>query len=159
MPFLSNAKHERMALALSEGKSQKQAYIEAGYSPKGARGAACRVLQQNASISERVTEILDKREHTETKAVIAAIQSAKLTLESHLSMLADLRDHAIADKQYSAAIAAEKNRGLAAGFYVHRVQASAADGFTDRTEEQLMADMVELLASAGYTITGHAVDN
>ncbi|MEO8631475.1 MAG: hypothetical protein ABI612_25775, partial [Betaproteobacteria bacterium] len=106
-----------------------------------------------------VTEILDKREHTETKAVTAAIQSAKLTLESHLSMLADLRDYALADKQYSAAIAAEKNRGLAAGFYVHRIQASAAGGLTDRTEEQLLADIVETLASAGYTISGHAVDN
>ena len=61
MPTLLNAKHERMAQALAEGKSQHASYIEAGYSPNGARGHAAELLDRNRAIRERRDEFLALR--------------------------------------------------------------------------------------------------
>ena len=49
-------KHEAFAQGVASGKSATQAYVEAGYSPKGADGAACK-LQGNASIQSRIEEL------------------------------------------------------------------------------------------------------
>lgn len=55
MPVLDNARHERFAQALAEGRSADEAYAMAGYRPN--RGNAA-TLKANQSISDRVTEIL-----------------------------------------------------------------------------------------------------
>jgi phage terminase small subunit len=54
MPVLRNARHERMAQLLAQGKSATQAYAEAGY--KQNSGNAIR-LKGNESISARRAEI------------------------------------------------------------------------------------------------------
>jgi hypothetical protein len=56
MPVLENVRHERFAQELAKGKTQEQAYIDAGYSANGARVAASKLLT-NANIAERVTEL------------------------------------------------------------------------------------------------------
>lgn len=56
MPALENARHERFAQELAKGKTQEQAYIDAGYSPDAARVNASR-LMTNDNISERVDEL------------------------------------------------------------------------------------------------------
>jgi phage terminase small subunit len=55
MPVLKNAKHERFAQALAEGKTADEAYQLAGYEEN--RGNASR-LKSNESIQKRVSEIL-----------------------------------------------------------------------------------------------------
>ena len=45
MPILSNSRHEIFAQGLAIGKTQKQAYIDAGYKPKGARQNASRLIK------------------------------------------------------------------------------------------------------------------
>lgn len=44
----------------------------------------------------------------------------EVTFENHVKKLAEIRDLALADRNYSAAVAAEKNRGQAAGLYIAR---------------------------------------
>jgi len=60
--LLDNPRHEAFARGIFEGKSQEKAYIDAGYSPNGARGASTKLLQANASINERVAELNRKVE-------------------------------------------------------------------------------------------------
>jgi len=57
MPVLDNARHERFAQALAEGKTADEAYTLAGY--RANRGNAT-TLKANQSISDRVTEILQR---------------------------------------------------------------------------------------------------
>ena len=53
----------------------------------------------------------------------AAAGQAVITLESHLKVLASLRDKACAAGRHSAAISAEIARGRVAGLYVERIEA------------------------------------
>ena len=148
MAALKNAKHELMAQALAQGKSQQQAYINAGYSPKGASGSASTLLKGNSSIFKRRDEILDCREHSETQAVAAAVKSSQLTLEGHLETMAMLRDRALEAREFGAAISAEKNRGTVAGFYVQRVEGGKPGNFSDRTEQQILQEIAEAVSVA-----------
>ena len=86
MPVLKNAKHERVAQGLAEGKSATQAYIDAGYSPKSANANSSTLMAEHGqSILGRRDEILSAR--------VARIEENH-TLEAHLSTLAGLRDEA-----------------------------------------------------------------
>lgn len=57
MPVLKNARHEKMAQALSKGKTADEAYVAAGF--KANRGNAAR-LNANESIRARVDELLTR---------------------------------------------------------------------------------------------------
>lgn len=52
----------------------------------------------------------------------ANMDTAKLTIESHMAELASLRDHAKATGNVGAAVLAETNRGKAAGLYTDRIE-------------------------------------
>jgi phage terminase small subunit len=106
MGALANARHERFAQELAKGKTQTEAYVEAGYKPDD--GNATR-LTGNDRVQARVAELQAK-----------AASRAVLTLESHLNDLAELRDKAATAKQYSAAITAEIARGKASGVHVEK---------------------------------------
>lgn len=62
MAVLKNAKHEKIALGLADGKSQADAYVEAGYSPKAASASATKLFQRQPSIIQRRDEILRERD-------------------------------------------------------------------------------------------------
>ena len=70
MVVLKSERHERYAQGLAKGKTQEEAYEEAGYKPH--RSSASR-LRTNANISARVSNILEKA------AVRAEISVAGLT--------------------------------------------------------------------------------
>lgn len=70
MPVLSNPRHERFAQELAKGKSQSEAYEEAGYKPD--RSAASR-LSTNVHIQARRAEIQERG------AVRAEITVASIT--------------------------------------------------------------------------------
>src|SRR5260221_13533280 len=82
MPIIKNPRHERFAQELAAGKTQAEAYIAAGFSANGARGAASK-LQANASagIAARVNELLALRQSVETKAIDRAIERTSITKE------------------------------------------------------------------------------
>lgn len=57
MPTLPNARHERFAQALAQGKTADEAYQEAGYSPN--RGNAS-TLKAKQNIKDRVEELTSR---------------------------------------------------------------------------------------------------
>jgi hypothetical protein len=150
MSILKNAKHELLAQGLAAGKSQEKAYIEAGYSPKAASANAATLIKQNQSILTRRDELLSQREALQTRAMVAAAKSAQISLESHLSKLAEIRDLAIAAEDYSAANTAETNRGKVMGYYVERKEVGRPGDFSELSDEQLRAkrQMYEAIAKA-----------
>lgn len=76
MPALPNARHERFAQELAKGKSQAEAYAEAGYKPS--RSAAAR-LAGDVNICERVAEI-QGRAAVRTEITVASITERLLAL-------------------------------------------------------------------------------
>lgn len=85
--MLKNAKHERFAQNLAAGMSLLDAHEDAGFKPD--RGNAHR-LQHKDDIVQRVSDILDKREHIETKATEKAIEKLAITKQQVLSELAKI---------------------------------------------------------------------
>ena len=90
MPILTNARHEKFAQGLADGKSQEQAYVDAGYSPKSARGAASRLCDQNVSICERRDEIIRQRELDAAEARRQAIANAAYDRSKIIATLEDI---------------------------------------------------------------------
>lgn len=71
MTTLPNAKHERFAQALADGKTQLEAHGIAGYKANRHTGSA---LAREPHISARVSEILTERESIQAKGVAKAIE-------------------------------------------------------------------------------------
>ena len=137
--MLHNAKHELMAQSLAQGKSQTQAFIAAGYSPRSADANSSTLMASECGqrIRERVNEILASR---------CAHVAENHSLEGHLSTLADLRDEARALGKYDAAISAEHKRGQALGYYINRSESGAPGTFTARTREEADKQLEEVIA-------------
>ena len=111
---------EAFCLAYIKCGNGLQAYREAGYSPrmsdKSATEAASRLLR-NAKVVARIEQLR-----------APAAKAAILSLEEHLAKLQELRDAAVSDLKFSAAVTAEIARGKAAGLYVDRTELSGKDG-------------------------------
>ena len=113
-------KQEAFCLGIVEGKTVLDAYKAAGYQPKATdqtRQQAASRLLASKEVASRISELR-----------APAAKKASLTLESHLEDLQRLRNMAVKEKQYSAAISAEVSRGKASGFYVERLQHTGANG-------------------------------
>lgn len=103
-------------------------YIETGNASEAYRRAYSAGKMKEATIWRRAKELLD---NGKVAARIAELQApvaakAQVTLESHLSDLKRLRDMAEADQKWQAAIAAEVNRGKAAGLYTEKHEVAGA---------------------------------
>lgn len=105
-------KHAKFVAEYLKDFNGTQAAIRSGYSAKTARVAGSRLLAVVA-ISEAI--------HDARKS---ALGDAKLSLADHVAMLSELRDKAATAEQYSAAVAAETNRGKASGLYIDRTELS-----------------------------------
>ena len=67
----------------------------------------------------------------------------EVTFENHVQKLAELRDTAIQNNNYSAAVSAEKYRGQAAGLYIDRKE--ILHGKIDQmSRDQVMAEIKRL---------------
>jgi hypothetical protein len=141
MPILENARYERMAQRLAEGKTREQSYIDAGFAPANTRSGASKVIKANPIILQRRDELLEQRVAAQRAAMTGIAIEEDITLQSHLHVLARLRDEARATGQYAAAIAAEKSRGLAMGYYIERREAGRPGAFKrDSTELKRQLD-------------------
>ena len=98
MPVLENARHERFAQGLAKGKTQEQAYIDAGYSENGARVSASQLLT-NPNVAARVAELQER-----------AAMRVELTLADIIAEIEQARIAALAAEtvQASAAVSASK---------------------------------------------------
>ncbi len=106
------AKQEAFCLAIVSGMNQSDAYRKA-YAASNMLPATVQnkahVLAKNGEIAARVAALRKP-----------AVEAAQITLKNHLDRLKHLSELAETEKQYSAAIAAEFNRGKASGHYVDR---------------------------------------
>lgn len=106
-------------LGVVAGKSQRQAYYDAGGKAKN-----------DAAADTSAYEILSR---PEVKAFYDAMiaetaKDAKITLEAHLARLKELADAAASEGKYSAAVAAEIARGKASGLYIEKVANTDSQG-------------------------------
>ncbi|WP_292223889.1 terminase small subunit [Brevundimonas sp.] len=76
MPALSNPKHERFAQALAKGKSQAEAYADAGYKPSEPNASR---LTSNDKVQARLSE-LQERAATRTEITVASITERLLAI-------------------------------------------------------------------------------
>jgi hypothetical protein len=107
------AKRERFCQLMAEGKTQADAYREAF----GGNAKA-------ETIYKRASELMALREIQGRVAELRkpVIEQAQLTLADHLEELRVLRDAALKDGRFSAAIQAEIARGKACGHYIIKVE-------------------------------------
>lgn len=135
MPALENPKHERFAQGLSKGKTQIEAYTDAGYKPDS--GAANR-LSGNVSIQNRVAELLN-----------AGSLRVEVTIASLIQEAADIQTAAKADKQYSAATAALTAKAKLAGLWVDKAENTNRNVDPARVTDAELAAVVQADSSTG----------
>lgn len=85
MQPLKNVRHEKFALALFKGKSQKDAAIEAGYKTKNCESIASRLVKK----SQVFQRILDLQEMAESDAIMSVIQRKERLSEIARARLTD----------------------------------------------------------------------
>jgi phage terminase small subunit len=114
------AKQEKFALLIFEGKTRAEAY----------RGAYDAVNSNDATCHKRGTELVMKG------AIAGRIQELRakaepahlMSLEEHLQDLKMLRNAAVNNGQYGAAISAEVARGRAYGLYTEKIEHTGKNG-------------------------------
>lgn len=119
MPALENARHERFAQELAKGKTQEQAYIDAGYEPDAARFNASRLIT-NDNVAARVAELQER----------AAIK-VELTLSDIIQEIEQARIAALAAEtvQASAAVSASKAKAELLGLgAAKKIEHTGQDG-------------------------------
>lgn len=108
MAPLKNARHEKFALALAEGKSATEAYTFAGYKP--CRKNAARLTTKD-DIKARLAEIQ-----------AAAAKATEVTVESLLQELEGARKRADSLDQLNAAIRTIEAKAKVLGIMVQRIE-------------------------------------
>jgi phage terminase small subunit len=95
----------------TEEVTQTEAALRAGYAESNAHSIASHMLngRNYPQVLNRVYEIKKELQH-----------KYEVTFESHVQKLAQLRDVAMQNGNYAAAVSAEKARGSAAGLYIDR---------------------------------------
>lgn len=94
MAILKNVRHEKFAQGLAAGTAQAKSYIEAGFSPNGATGAACKAAAR-PDVKARVAEIL---QGVASKAAIANQKAVDALAISREDVLRELWDNAMSAK-------------------------------------------------------------
>jgi phage terminase small subunit len=94
-------------------------YLKDGNATQAARRAGFS-HKTAGSIGQRLLKDVDVAAGI-AKARAPALEDAQVTLEGHLKKLAEIRDKAIAAKQFAPANSAEVARGKVSGFYVERI--------------------------------------
>lgn len=135
MPALPNPKHERFAQGLAKGKSQAEAYSEAGYA--GDFTAASR-LSRNVKVKARLSELQER----------GAVR-VELTLADIIDELDEARRAALAatTPQTGSAVAATMGKAKLLGLIVDKAEVKSEVEVTDARER--LAHIV-----AGHTAAG-----
>ena len=107
-------KREKFAQLIVAGKSASEAYRQA-FSASRSKSKSVHELASRLMRDIKVTSRLEELR----KPVIEEVQ---LTLAKHLRALAALRDQAVAEGNFGAAVTAEIHRGKASGLYVEKVE-------------------------------------
>jgi len=132
------AKQEAFCVAYAACNNATEAYkqvydVAPNSKPETVRNGAYKVLCR-PEVEARVAELRGQ-----------AARAGLVTLESHLTDLARLRDLAEEDGQFSAAITAEISRGKAVGLYTERLkqEVTGANGGPVQTSSEIVVRFVE----------------
>ena len=142
-------KQEKFAQAVASGTSLKEAAVLAGYSHKNAGRAGAFLANNEPLVQRRIQELQNR-----------GAARATLTLSRHLDNLEELRDKALSNNAFGAAVTAEISRGKAAGIYVERKELTV-NKTSDLTKLEIIRRLKELHQESGgvlplttYTIEG-----
>jgi len=111
--------------------SAAEAARRAGYSEKAAKNIACNL--QNPRLFPHVVKAIEEARDEQRKIY-------EVNRERHYRDLATIRNRALQENNYSAAVQAEKARGQAAGLYIERkeVRHGSIDAMSrDEVEEKI----------------------
>ncbi len=123
MPPLQNLRHERFALDLAKGITADQAYVNAGFTQN--RGNSIR-LKTHESVVARVEELRAE-----------LVVSSKVTAESLVRELDEIRSLAVKDGQQSAAVQAVMGKAKILGLVIDRREQGDPGAFDTLTDDQL----------------------
>lgn len=129
MPALANARHEKFAQGLFQGKTQIDAYTEAGYRPDS--GAAAR-LSGNVSIQRRIAELQN-----------ASSLRVEVTIASLIQEAAEIQNEARAANQHSAAIAALTAKAKLAGLWIDKSDNTNRNADPARVSDEELAAVIK----------------
>lgn len=131
-------KQEKYAQNVAKGMSKKDAAVQAGYSEKNASRAGY-VLDSKANplVKERIGALQEK-----------AAKKVELDLSTHLTDLKDIREGAMRNGAWSAAVTAEVARGKAAGLYVNRSELTV-NRVDSMSKEEVLQRMQQLYDDTG----------
>jgi len=159
MPALKNEKHEIFASLVAKGLSGRQAYIDAGYSPNGADGAASK-LQKTAKVAARIAELREK-------VANRVIEKTAISKEWVLAELVDNVKKAKAAEpvrnkdgeeigeyraNFQAANTALHLIGKELGMFVEKAEIKTGK-LEDKTDEELDAIIAQAAKHAGVGVT------
>jgi phage terminase small subunit len=111
MPALTNARHERFAQELAKGKTQEQAFIDAGGKADNARSQSSRLMSTNVNIQVRVADLQERG------AVKVELTIADIIAELEVARIAALGAETV---QASAAVNASKAKAELLGLGASR---------------------------------------
>ena len=131
-------KQEKFAQNVAKGMKKKEAAKNAGYSEKNASRAGTMLTSDaNPIVKDRIHQLQTK-----------AATKAELTLGNHLVDLKEIRDGAMRNGAWSAAVTAEVARGKAAGLYVNRSELTV-NRVDTMSKDEVLARMKELYYETG----------
>lgn len=131
-------KQELFARNVAKGMTQKDAAIAAGYSKKKAVQTGSDLTSKNHPL------VLEKIKALQEKAS----NKVALDLATHLTDLKDIREGAMRNGAWSAAVAAEVARGKAAGLYVNRSELTV-NRVDVMSKEEVLERMKQLYHETG----------
>jgi phage terminase small subunit len=123
MAALKNGRQELFAQLLAQGKSKTEAYAMAGYERD--RHNAARLTTKD-HIAQRVAELQR-----------GAAERVQVTVSDLVSAADEIRELAIRDKQYSAAVGAVKEIGVLTGLRVDRREVGKPGDFEHLSDDEL----------------------
>ena len=145
-----NSKQKKFVREYVKGQNATDAAVKAGYTKN--RNAAKRQGSVLLNHNPLVRNYLIEQE-------IEAEEREKISMESHLSALHDLREEARDQGQINAAITAEIHRGKPGGLYIDRREVLTAkiDGLS---KDQLIDRLSDLISKrAPRTIEGEVISS
>ncbi|HEY6022066.1 MAG TPA: hypothetical protein VIY48_20015 [Candidatus Paceibacterota bacterium] len=127
-------KQENYIKGLLEGKTKRQAYIEA-YDASGMSDGAIAVESSRLSRNSKIALYLRTLQRI-------GLEESQVTRENHLAEMARLRELAVENQQISAGVQAEHYRGRVAGLYNDKLSLQVGP-----SNEMLLAQISALLGS------------
>jgi|TARA_R110000782_G_scaffold131200_1_gene222971 phage terminase small subunit len=131
-------KQQKFAQNVAKGMSKKDAAIAAGYSEKNATKAGYVLSSDENPLVKKKIEALQT----------SAAKKVSLDLSTHLTDLKDIREGAMRNGAWSAAVGAEVARGKAAGLYINRSEL-VVNKVETMSKDQILERMQQIYHDTG----------